>query len=231
MTTWQLLFCERTLCTATRQLLFWVRTPCTNKHRWALSPISVISDIGLSLKSELPISDWESGVWHYIGYRNKVLSDILYPTSFNIQTVSVAQWYSASLKNRWTWVRFFKLKYFFLQCRISEWALMSISEHFRYRNDVFQSDIFVSDIGITHVDVGYHRHWGRCRCPPMQTSTRQLLAWVRSSRSPQQNQLNKLETNNTAWHQSHLFIDTIQIKNIPEWGRLLAEVNKIELNY
>jgi hypothetical protein len=31
---------------------------------------------------------------------------------------------------------------------------MSISEHFRYRNDVFQSDIFVSDIGITDVDVG-----------------------------------------------------------------------------
>jgi hypothetical protein len=32
---------------------------------------------------------------------------------------------------------------------------MSISEPFRYRNDVFQSDIFVSDIGITDVDVGY----------------------------------------------------------------------------
>jgi hypothetical protein len=32
---------------------------------------------------------------------------------------------------------------------------MSISEPFRYWNDVFQSDIFVSDIGITDVDVGY----------------------------------------------------------------------------
>jgi hypothetical protein len=31
---------------------------------------------------------------------------------------------------------------------------MSMSEHFRYRNDVFQSDIFVSDIGITDADVG-----------------------------------------------------------------------------
>ncbi len=31
---------------------------------------------------------------------------------------------------------------------------MSISEHFRYQNDVFQSDIFVSDIEITDVDVG-----------------------------------------------------------------------------
>ncbi len=31
---------------------------------------------------------------------------------------------------------------------------MSISEHFRYRNDVFQSDIFASDIGITDVNVG-----------------------------------------------------------------------------
>jgi hypothetical protein len=36
---------------------------------------------------------------------------------------------------------------------------MSISEHFRYRNDVFQSDIFVSDIGITDVNVG-------CRISP-----------------------------------------------------------------
>jgi hypothetical protein len=44
---------------------------------------------------------------------------------------------------------------FFFQCRISELTLMSISEHFRYRNDVFQSDIFVFDIGITDVDVGY----------------------------------------------------------------------------
>ncbi len=43
---------------------------------------------------------------------------------------------------------------FFLWCRISEWTLMSISEHFRYQNDVFQSDIFVSDIGIGN----------RCRC-------------------------------------------------------------------
>jgi hypothetical protein len=31
---------------------------------------------------------------------------------------------------------------------------MSISAHFRYRNDSFQSDIFVSDIGLTDVDVG-----------------------------------------------------------------------------
>ncbi len=56
---------------------------------------------------------------------------------------------------------------FFLQCRISEWTLMLISENFRYRNDVFQSDVFVSNIGITYVDVGYHWHSDRCRCPPM----------------------------------------------------------------
>ncbi len=37
---------------------------------------------------------------------------------------------------------------------------MSILEHFRYRNDVFQSDIFHSDIGITDVDVG-------CRISPI----------------------------------------------------------------
>jgi hypothetical protein len=50
-------------------------------HRWALSPIIVISDIRLSLISELPISDLQSGVRHYIGYRNEVLSNIRYPTS------------------------------------------------------------------------------------------------------------------------------------------------------
>jgi hypothetical protein len=32
----------------------------TGFHRWALSPISVISDIGLSLISERPISDWRA---------------------------------------------------------------------------------------------------------------------------------------------------------------------------
>jgi hypothetical protein len=37
---------------------------------------------------------------------------------------------------------------------------MSISEHFRYRNNVFQSDIFVSDIGMTDVNVG-------CRISPI----------------------------------------------------------------
>jgi hypothetical protein len=47
-----------------------------NLHRWALSPISVISDIGLSLKS-----DWKSGVWHNIAYWNTVLYDIRYPIS------------------------------------------------------------------------------------------------------------------------------------------------------
>ncbi len=36
---------------------------------------------------------------------------------------------------------------------------MSISEHFQYRNESFQSDIFVSDIRITDVDVG-------CRISP-----------------------------------------------------------------
>ncbi len=145
------------------------RFPTGKSHRWALSPISVISDIGLSLISELPISDWESGVRHYIGYRNKVLSDIRYPTSHSTQRVTVAQCYSARWPIQGARVRIWKMNYFFLQCRISEWAQMSISEHFRYRNDVFQSDIFVSDIGITDVDVdvGYRRDWARCRCPPM----------------------------------------------------------------
>jgi hypothetical protein len=70
---------------------FWtLAAACTVLHRWALSPISVISDIGLSLISELPISDWESGVRHYIGYRNKLLSNTWYPTSQCILSDTVA---------------------------------------------------------------------------------------------------------------------------------------------
>ncbi len=61
-------------------------------HRWALSPISVISDIGLSLISESPMSDWESWVRHYIGYRNEVLSYIQYPTSPQVKRSIVAEW-------------------------------------------------------------------------------------------------------------------------------------------
>jgi hypothetical protein len=41
---------------------------------------------------------------------------------------------------------------------------MSISEHFRYQNDVFQSDVFVSDIGITDGYVG-------CQISPKLRST------------------------------------------------------------
>jgi hypothetical protein len=40
----------------------------TKNHSWALTPISVISDNGLSLISKLPIWTVESGVPHYIGY-------------------------------------------------------------------------------------------------------------------------------------------------------------------
>ncbi len=139
---------------------------CARYHRWALSPISVISDIGLSVISELPISDWESGVRHYIGYRNKVLSDIRHPIlhkqSQSLSVIAVTCQSKGRGFESAEWI------ILFLQCRISEWSQMSISEHFRYRNYVFQSDIFVSDIRITDVDVGYRRHWARCRCPPMQ---------------------------------------------------------------
>ncbi len=118
-------------------------------HRWALSPISVISDIGLSLISELPISDWESAVRHYIGYRNKVLSNIIYPTSHSTQTVTVAQWYSARLPIQGAWVRICKMNYFFSSMSdigmssnvdigtlpISEWRFSVRHFCLRYRNN------------------------------------------------------------------------------------------------
>jgi hypothetical protein len=117
----------------------------------------MISDIGLSLISELPILEWESGVRHYIGYRNKVLSDIRHQ-NLNRQS----QWLSVKViayQSKEYGFDSAGWNFFFLQCRILEWSLMSISEHFRYRNDVFQSNIFVSDIGLTDVDVG-------CRISP-----------------------------------------------------------------
>jgi hypothetical protein len=80
-----------------------------------------------------------------------------------IQLVTVAQCYRARAPIQGSWLRICMVKNFFLQCRISDWALMSISEHFRNQNDVFQSNIFVSDIGITDVNVG-------CRISPTMRS-------------------------------------------------------------
>ncbi len=74
-------------------------------HRWALSPIFVISDIELSLISEPLISDWESEVRHYVGYRSKVLSDIRYPTSFSESRSFLAEWHSVRLKVEGTCVQ------------------------------------------------------------------------------------------------------------------------------
>ncbi len=128
---------------------------------------SDIRDQRYQTEPDIGTSDIGLREWSPTLYRISESSFIRYPTSKYTQTVSVAQCYSACLPIRGAWVCICRMKYFFLQCRISEWALMSISEHFRYRNDVFQSDIFVSDIGITDVDVGYRWHWGRCRCPPM----------------------------------------------------------------
>ncbi len=116
------------------------RTYICIHHRWALSPISVISDIGLSLISELPISDWESGVRHYIGYRNTVLFDVQYPTSQFIWTGTVAQWYCAQFPFQGAWVPSCRNIYFFssisdigMSCDV-DIGTLSISEHCRYRN-------------------------------------------------------------------------------------------------
>jgi hypothetical protein len=132
-------------------------------YRWALNPISVISDIGLSL-----ISDWESGVRHYIEYRNKVLSDIQYPTSLSRQTVTVAQWYNARVSLQGTWFRICRMKHFsssmsdigmssdvdigtlpILEWRFSVWHIC-----LRYRNNRCQCQM--SDIADIENDVDAH---------------------------------------------------------------------------
>jgi hypothetical protein len=128
------------------------------EHRWALSPISVISNIGLSLISESPISDWESKVRHYIdiGIKFYPITNIQHPLI--IKRGVIAEWYSARFWFQGACFRFQLMCKNFCKGGISERTLMSILEHFRYWNDNFQSDIFVSDIGITDVDVGYRRH-------------------------------------------------------------------------
>jgi hypothetical protein len=77
-----------TMHNGTRTLVLWARCLTQNmpiamvpiNHRWTLTPISVISDIGLSLISELRISDWRERSPTLYQYRNKLLSDISYPT-------------------------------------------------------------------------------------------------------------------------------------------------------
>ncbi len=136
-------------------------------HRWALTPISMISDIGLSLISELLISDWRERSPTLFWYRNKLLSYILYPTSSVSSISTVAERLRRSpVKTRVWGANTVDATNFF---RISEWTQMSISELFWYRNDSFQSNIFSSDIGITDVDVGCRISptLDRCWCPPM----------------------------------------------------------------
>jgi hypothetical protein len=131
----------------------WKHSACY--HRWALSPISVISDIGLSLISELPISDWESGVRHYIGYRNKVLSDIRYPTSQSTQTVTVAQCYSACLPIQGAWVRICWMKYFF-----SSMSDIGMSSNV----DIGTLPISEWRFSVRHFCLRYRNNRCRCRC-------------------------------------------------------------------
>ena len=50
-------------------------------HRWALSPISVMSDIGLSLYRTVRYRTERLKICRIFRYRTKVFSDIRYPTS------------------------------------------------------------------------------------------------------------------------------------------------------
>ncbi len=87
------------------------------------------------------------------------ISDIgikFYPISnipINIEN-TIAERYCTRVQFQGGWNPADVTIFYIYKCRISEWTLASISEHFRKRNDSFQSDIFVSDIGITDVDVG-----------------------------------------------------------------------------
>jgi hypothetical protein len=109
----------------------------------------VISDIGLRLTSELPISDWGRGVRHYIRYRNKVLSDIRYLTSHFTQ----AQCYSARSPIQGAWVRICRMNYFF-----------SSMSDIRLRSDVDIRTLPISEwrFSVRHICLRYRNN--RCRC-------------------------------------------------------------------
>jgi hypothetical protein len=129
------------------------------RHRWALSLISVISNIGLSQISDscYRTERAKSDIILDIGIKFYLISDIWHSLHYGDLSqlsgkVLAFSSKGSRLESSW-YIRIF------CKCRISEWTLMSISEHFRYRNDSFQSDIFVSDIGITDVNI-------RCRISP-----------------------------------------------------------------
>ncbi len=129
---------------------------------WALSLHFVTTErLLLSIGGHLlrypwsAISDWawyrnfryrteESGVRHYIGYRNKLLSDIRHP-----KIHKSAQW----LRKQVSLVRILLMWLIFIGYRNG----LGCRYH---RNDSYQSDIFSSDIGITDVDIG-------CRISPI----------------------------------------------------------------
>ncbi len=73
----------------------------TYLHRWALTPIPVISDIGLSLISERPISDWSAQSPTLYRILNKVLSNIRHKYYYTL----MVQWYNARNFVWRSWVR------------------------------------------------------------------------------------------------------------------------------
>ncbi len=170
----------------------------TYSHRWALSPISLIIDIGLSL-----ISDWAwyrnvryrtevRIVRHYIGYLKKVMSDIRYPTLMFVNSRSAVvrqqildmtlvrnQWHT-NIINRIS-IESFGNNLSILDIGISDIDLVQYQNGswYRYRNSSnigmrgFSPTYFVpiSEYEMSMSDVGYRRHESRCRCPPMHTAT------------------------------------------------------------
>ncbi len=92
-------------------------------------PISVISDIGLSLILESPISDWESEVWHYIdiGIKFYPISNIRHPLL--LKRGVIVEWYSARLRFKGRGFESYWCPRNFCKCQITEWTLMSILKH------------------------------------------------------------------------------------------------------
>ncbi len=165
--------------------IYWYAFPCTCKLQQGPPtigghlvryPWSAISDWAWYRNFRYRTERAESDILSDIGINFYLISDIRLLNAYRqIQQLSVI---ALAHHSKGRGFESASWNIFFLPYRISEWALMSIPKHFRYRNDIFQSDIFVSDIGATDVVVGYRRHWDRRRCPPMPPTNLQSITFL-----------------------------------------------------
>jgi hypothetical protein len=157
--------------------------PVYNIHRWALSPISVMSDIGLRLYRTVRYRTERLKIFRIFRYRTKVFSHIRYLTSkflkscctrglkkqteLNLHLATITFESFDYLTNKfpfclcmWRWVQTFLMS----DSGLSDIGLSCfIIGLIRYRTEGLQSDKFfpISDKAISMSDIGDKNIWCR----------------------------------------------------------------------